>query len=146
MTDVLTKEQRSYNMSRIRTKNTIPEKKLIYALKKAGIHGYRAHYPLFGKPDIVFPKKGIVIFLDGCFWHKCPKHYKEPETKRVFWMKKIIGNVKRDKIVSRKLSSQGYNVLRFWEHDIEKRLSYVIKKISAVVSRTIREDSFSKRV
>lgn len=137
MTDVLTKEQRSYNMSRIRTENTGPEKKLINALRKTGIHGFKAHYPLFGKPDIVFPKEELIVFLDGCFWHKCPKHYKEPETKRMFWTKKIMGNVKRDRIVSRKLSSQGYNVLRFWEHDIEKRPSYVIKKISAAISKTV---------
>ena len=129
MADVLTTEQRKYNMSRIRGKDTRPElilRKILYA---KGIRGYRIHYRLPGKPDIVFVKKKIVIFIDGCFWHKCPICFKEPETRKEFWMKKIKENVRRDEENLKKLSSDGWTVLRFWEHEIRKEPENVTEKV-----------------
>jgi len=95
MTDVLTQAQRKYNMSRIRAKNTGPEVRLRKMLFAAGVRGYRIYYKLPGKPDIVFIKKKVAIFVDGCFWHKCPICFQEPETRKEFWMKKIQSNVDR---------------------------------------------------
>jgi DNA mismatch endonuclease (patch repair protein) len=118
MADVLTKKQRSYNMSMIRGKNTQPERFLRRTLSEKGIRGYRLHYKLPGKPDIVFPKKRIAIFIDGCFWHKCPKCFIRPETNRGFWNKKIDSNVKRDKAVNAELRGRGWKVLRIWEHEL----------------------------
>lgn len=129
MTDVLTREQRTFNMSKIRGKNTGPEVKLRKLLWSQGIRGYRIHYNLPGKPDIVFTKKKIAIFVDGCFWHKCPICFQEPETRKEFWMKKIQSNVKRDKTVNAQLKTDGWKVLRFWEHDIREKPDLVIKKI-----------------
>jgi DNA mismatch endonuclease (patch repair protein) len=120
MTDVLTREQRTYNMSKIRGKNTGPEIKLRKLLWSAGIRGYRIHYRLSGKPDIVFTKKKIAIFIDGCFWHKCPTCFQEPETRKDFWMGKIQSNVDRDKIVDAQLKSEGWKIIRIWEHEIRK--------------------------
>jgi DNA mismatch endonuclease (patch repair protein) len=120
MTDVLTKKQRSYCMSRIRAKDTQPEVILRKALSSAGLKGYRLHYKLIGKPDIVFPKRRIAIFIDGCFWHRCPKCFIKPGTNKSFWKKKIDSNVKRDKTVNAELKSKGWKVLRIWEHELRK--------------------------
>lgn len=122
MVDVLTKKQRSYNMSMIRGKNTTPEITLRKLLFSKGLRGYRLS-GLSGKPDIIYPKYKIAIFIDGCFWHKCPQHFKQPATCKEFWTKKIDGNVKRDKEVNRILNGEGWTVLRFWEHEIEKNIN-----------------------
>ncbi|GAG33124.1 unnamed protein product, partial [marine sediment metagenome] len=103
MTDVHTPEQRKYNMSQIRGKNTKPEVKLRKYLFSKGIRGYRLYYKLLGKPDLVFTKQKIVVFVDGCFWHKCPKCFIQPENNKEFWKKKIKGNVERDKKVNKLL-------------------------------------------
>ena len=134
MTDVLTREQRTFNMSKIRGKNTGPEIKLRKLLWSQGLRGYRIHYNLPGKPDIVFTKKKIAIFIDGCFWHKCPICFQEPETRKEFWMKKIQSNVERDKTVNEQLKVDGWTVMRFWEHDIRKKSDNVIKKIKKKMS------------
>jgi DNA mismatch endonuclease, patch repair protein len=129
MTDVLTKEQRTYNMSKILGKNTGPEMKLRKLLWSEGIRGYRIHYKLPGKPDIVFIKKKIAVFIDGCFWHKCPVCFKEPETRKDFWIKKIQSNVDRDKRVDLELQNEGWIVIRFWEHEVRKDPRQIILKI-----------------
>lgn len=124
MTDVLTKQQRSYCMSRIRGKDTQPELLLRKAISSAGIRGYRLHYKLPGRPDFVFPKRKIAVFIDGCFWHKCPKCLIEiPATSKGYWRKKIEGNVKRDKVVNAELRKKGWKVLRIWEHEVRKSLN-----------------------
>ncbi len=129
MTDVLTPKQRTYNMSRIRGKNTVPEIKLRKMLFASGIRGYRIHYELPGKPDIVFVKKKIAIFVDGCFWHRCPVDFQEPDTRKEFWMKKIQSNIDRDKKVNELLKNEGWTVFRIWEHEIKKEPEDVVKKI-----------------
>ena len=123
MPDVLTREQRSYNMSRIKGKDTKPEILLRKLLFSKGLRGYRVQPKLFGKPDILFPVKRIAIFIDGCFWHKCPKCFVKPQTNKKFWENKIKTNIKRDKEVNRKLAGQGYKVIRFWEHEIRKNIN-----------------------
>jgi DNA mismatch endonuclease (patch repair protein) len=129
MTDVLTREQRTFNMSKIRGKNTGPEVKLRKLLWSHGIRGYRIHYNLPGKPDIVFTKKKIAIFVDGCFWHKCPICFQEPETRKEFWSKKIQSNVDRDQKQTNLLRDDGWIVIRFWEHEIRKEPDSVVQMI-----------------
>jgi DNA mismatch endonuclease (patch repair protein) len=124
MTDVLTKQQRSYCMSRIRGKDTQPELLLRKAISSAGITGYRLHYNLAGRPDFVFPKRKIAVFIDGCFWHKCPKCLIQiPTVSKGYWRRKIEGNVKRDKVVNAELRKKGWKVLRIWEHEVRKNLN-----------------------
>ncbi len=130
MADVLTKKQRSYCMSRIHAKDTQPEIILRKALSDAGLKGYRLHYKLIGKPDIVFPKRKIAIFIDGCFWHKCPKCFIKPRTNRGFWKNKIDVNVKRDKIVNADLEGKGWKIIRIWEHEL-KNQKLIKRKIIA---------------
>jgi len=127
--DVLSEDQRKLNMSRIRGKNTSPEIKIRKILWSQGIRGYRIHYNLPGKPDIVFTRQKVVIFIDGCFWHKCPICFQEPETRREFWMKKINSNVERDKKTTYHLEKEGWRVMRFWEHDVRKNPDKIVSTI-----------------
>jgi DNA mismatch endonuclease (patch repair protein) len=129
MVDILTQEQRKYNMSRIKGKNTGPEVNLRKLLFAKGVRGYRIHYKLSGKPDIVFTRKKIAIFIDGCFWHKFQIDFQEQETRKEFWMKKINSNVERDLKNTRQLQKEGWIVLRFWEHEIRKTPDNVVEKI-----------------
>ncbi|KKL52019.1 hypothetical protein LCGC14_2289710, partial [marine sediment metagenome] len=100
MADVLTSTQRSFNMSRIRSKNTGPERAFKKELRSAGISGFIEHPKYIeGKPDFYFPKHKLAVFIDGCFWHACPSCFQEPDQNNKFWMKKITQNIRRDKMV-----------------------------------------------
>ena len=120
MTDVLTKTQRSYNMSRIKGKWTYQEK-MVHNFLKGGKIKHKMHPKIQGKPDILLGDN-TVIFLDGCFWHKCPKCFKMPATREEFWKTKINRNVLKDRETGRILKKQGYRVIRIWEHDIKNNL------------------------
>jgi len=135
MTDVLTPEQRKKNMSRIHGKNTSPELKLRKLLWKSGLRGYRVYYNLPGKPDIVFTKQKLVIFVDGCFWHKCPVCFRPPATNEGFWSEKLQKNVERDMRVNEELQNTGWTVLRIWEHEIKKTPDVVVGKIRELLGK-----------
>src|SRR5450759_5051369 len=94
LADVHTAAQRSYNMSRIRGSDTGPELLLRKAMWRLGLR-YRLKAGLPGRPDMVFPKYDTVVFVDGCFWHGCPKHMPWPKSNAAFWRAKIIGNKSR---------------------------------------------------
>ena len=66
---------------------------------------------------MVFPSERLAVFIDGCFWHGCPLHYKAPSANKSYWRSKVMGNMERDLRVTRELGEQGWYVLRFWEHD-----------------------------
>lgn len=135
--DVHSPQQRSFNMSRIRGAHTRPEVALRKALWKRGIR-YRLKTSVAGKPDLVLPHWGAVVFVDGCFWHVCPKHVIWPRTNAEFWREKLTLNVRRDKLVSRQLKRAGWLVIRVWEHDVrsdvERCAERIMKKLA--VSRT----------
>lgn len=135
MADVHTKKQRSYNMSMIKYRDTKPEASLRKLLFARGVRGYRVHYKLLGKPDIVFPKKKIAVFIDGCFWHKCPKCFVKPQTNKKFWQEKINSNVERDKNVNKQLKKAGWKVIRIWEHDVKKNLNKSYLKIYKKINK-----------
>ena len=129
MVDVLTPAQRKLNMSKIKGKDTLPEIKIRKLLFSNGIRGYRINYNLPGKPDITFPRKRVAVFIDGCFWHKCPLHFQEPDTRKEFWIKKIDRNVERDKEINRKLEETGWEVIRIWEHQVRENPDLVVVEI-----------------
>lgn len=133
MTDIFSKKQRSKNMAAIRSrlnKSTEIATAKIFRLKK--IKGWRRHIrKLPGTPDFVFSKKKIALFIDGCFWHGCKKHYKVPKTNRIYWQTKIKRNILRDKTVNKSYKKMSWRVLRFWEHDINKNLEKITKKINS---------------
>ena len=129
MADVLTKKQRSYNMTRIKSKNTGPELVLRKLLSKNKVRGYRIHSKIFGKPDLVFTKNRLVVFIDGCFWHKCPLCFVKPASRVEFWKEKITGNLKRDKEVNKFLLKNNWKVLRIWEHELKKNPEKAYQKV-----------------
>ncbi len=114
-------------MARIRSKNTKPELLLRRALWAEGCR-YRLHHNLPGRPDLVFLRDRLAIFVDGCFWHGCPLHYSAPRTRENFWKDKLRKNVTRDLAADDALIEQGWRVLRFWEHDL-KDMEDVVRQI-----------------
>jgi DNA mismatch endonuclease, patch repair protein len=115
-------------MSRIRGRNTTPELLLRKALWAEGLR-YRLHYKIEGKPDICFPGKRIAIFVDGCFWHGCPDHSNLPKNNAEFWETKLSRNVSRDRQVNDLLTSQGWLVIRFWEHEIKNDIHNAVADV-----------------
>jgi DNA mismatch endonuclease (patch repair protein) len=122
MADVHDKKTRSYNMSRIKGKNTKPEM-LVRKFLHANGFRYRLHVKdLPGKPDIVLPKYKTVIFVHGCFWHKhfnC-KHNKLPKKNHDYWIPKLDGNKDRDKKHIKELKSIDWKVITVWECGLSK--------------------------
>lgn len=134
MVDVLTKKQRSYNMSRIRSKWTTPEKKIHNYLKGYKIK-HKMHPKIDGNPDVILLESRAALLLYGCFWHKCSKHFKMPDTRKEFWSKKIESNVKRDKKSVRILESHGWKVIRIWEHEIKEDIYKCLEKIESIANK-----------
>jgi DNA mismatch endonuclease (patch repair protein) len=130
--DVLTAEQRSRCMSRIRGSNTGPEVLLRSAIWCLG-HRYRLNRRMPGRPDLAFVASRVVVFVDGCFWHGCPTHYIRPKGNAAFWKRKLTANRNRDVAVTKELSLLGWRVLRFWEHEVVDDVTRVAGKISRVV-------------
>jgi DNA mismatch endonuclease, patch repair protein len=121
MPDVFTKEKRSAVMSRIRGRgNKETELVLAKLFRTERIVGWRRHTALLGKPDFTFTKERLVVFVDGCFWHRCPKHSNLPVNNAVFWAKKLSGNQTRDRLVTLALRKKGWHVIRIWEHELRK--------------------------
>ena len=131
MPDKFDKKTRSAIMSRIKSKNTSLETNFRKLLWKNGLGGYRIHYSLLGKPDIVYVSKRVVIFLDGDFWHgyNWKKLGKIPPKK--YWQAKIQKNIDRAERYNKVLKKDGWNVLRFWEHEIKRDSLKCIKKIKS---------------
>jgi|SRR5208282_1943715 len=122
MPDVFTKSKRSEVMSRIRGRgNKDTELALAKLFRRHGITGWRRNQPVFGKPDFTFPKLKLALFVDGCFWHGCPKHATKPANNRSFWRRKLSANKSRDRLVNQTLRRTGWRVLRIWEHELAKK-------------------------
>ncbi|MBX3708278.1 MAG: very short patch repair endonuclease [Gammaproteobacteria bacterium] len=114
-----TTPERSYIMSRIRSRgNKSTELAMLFILREHKIKGWRRHLPLQGNPDFCFPKNRLVIFVDGCFWHGCPKCYRMPKKNVAFWTDKVKRNILRDKKNNRMLRKDNWTVLRIWEHSL----------------------------
>ena len=119
MADVFSKRKRSQVMAAIRSKgNKATELKLASILRARGIKGWRRNQKLPGKPDFVFRRDKIALFVDGCFWHGCRWHCRMPKTRRNFWLPKISRNKARDREVNRMLRKAGWQILRIWEHEL----------------------------
>jgi len=121
MADTVSKEKRSQIMSRIRGKWTKPEMFAHNYLKSAKVRHKMHPKEIPGRPDVLFKDNNIALFIDGCFWHKCPTHYRLPKSNVSFWRKKIRDNVARDRRVTRELKKQGdYRPVRVWECQLTK--------------------------
>jgi DNA mismatch endonuclease (patch repair protein) len=134
MMDVFDKVKRSEVMSHIRGKgNKKTEIALLNLFKTHRITGWRRSQTVFGKPDFVFRKAHVVVFVDGCFWHVCPKHGQFPITNRDFWRRKLEANIKRDHIVTRTLKRKGWKVIRIWECQLEIRSRRIVNTIRKAI-------------
>jgi len=135
--DIWSKEKRSDVMSKIRSKNTKPEKLLRSLLHKKGLR-FRIHRKdLPGKPDIVFPKPRVAIFVHGCFWHfhKDCNEGRIPSTNSKFWKNKLEKNIAKDKKVIKELILMGWNVIIVWECEIEKTPLIIEEKILKALNK-----------
>lgn len=128
MADVLTKAQRRFNMSRIGSKWTRPELVAHNFLKGYRIR-HKMHPNLPGHPDILFPQTTTVVFLDGCFWHRCPRCFIQPTSNKLFWAKKIGRNVQVDRKYAAELQKEGYRVIRVWEHEFKNNSQRAVARI-----------------
>lgn len=131
MADIFTKAKRSEVMSRIRSHgNRGTELRLIALMRAQGITGWRRNARVFGKPDFVFPAARLAVFVDGCFWHACPRHATMPRNNRAFWEAKLTRNAARDREVTRTLRKAGWRVLRVWECALRtKRAAATVRRI-----------------
>lgn len=131
-----TTPERSRLMGRVRRNGTAPELELRSALRTAGLR-FRAKSSakLPGTPDIVLPQMRIAIFVDGCFWHGCPKHGTVPKTNSSFWLAKIRRNKQRDRSASRLLRKLGWRTIRVWEHEVRRDVLRVIRRIERLLIR-----------
>lgn len=117
--DTFSSAVRSRIMARVRSqRNRSTELKIIEILKRGGLKGWRRNSPLHGKPDFIYPKQRIALFVDGCFWHGCPKCCRMPSAHRKYWVNKIKRNKNRYKDVTKALKKKGWKVIRIWEHEI----------------------------
>lgn len=154
MPDVFTPQKRSEVMSRIRsTGNATTEGRLVALMRAEGIKGWRRQvtlcFPSAGaagksrktgtslkraksvRPDFVFRAERVAVFVDGCFWHGCPRHGRRPKSRQKFWNEKIERNQARDALVSRALRAQGWKVLRIWECALtEKRRKATLGRLA----------------
>lgn len=131
MPDVFTKTKRSEVMSRIRSHgNKDTELALGKLFRRHGITGWRRQQEVRiqnsgvrnfkVRPDFVFRRERVAIFVDGCFWHGCPQHATQPKSNAAFWRRKLTANRERDRRVNRVLRNAGWRVLRIWEHALKK--------------------------
>ena len=111
---------KSAEMSRVRNRHTAPELAIRRELHRRGLR-YRVNLPLAGfaraRPDIVFTRIRVAVFVDGCFWHCCPDHETFPKTNADWWREKLATNVKRDRTIDKTLADAGWEVIRIWEHE-----------------------------
>jgi DNA mismatch endonuclease, patch repair protein len=141
MTDIWNKQKRSEVMSLIRSQgNKATELRLIAIFREAHITGWRRKQRLLGKPDFVFRQQRLAIFVDGCFWHGCPKCYRRPSSNQAFWDEKVQRNRKRDRHVKRELRKTGWRVMRIWQHQLhEKNKWRLLSRIHRALSKNTEE-------
>lgn len=131
LADIVTAEKRSWIMSRIRGKNTSIDVKMKQMLTEISCD-FQMYPKMFGSPDFIIQDKNVAIFCDGDFWHGYTYMHGKVLRKK-YWREKIERNMKRDKQVSRMLRKQGWHVLRFWEHDINARSYFCMRKLCRVL-------------
>lgn len=124
---------RSEQMSRIKARNTEPERVLRKLLWSRGAR-YRLHARTpAGRPDLVFSGSRVAVFIDGCFWHGCPEHYVRPRSSEAFWADKLGTNVRRDINQTRMLEDLGWRVCRVWEHEVFEDPAQVARAVERAI-------------
>jgi DNA mismatch endonuclease, patch repair protein len=139
-------------MSRIRSRgNAETELKLASILRAHRITGWRRHQSLPGCPDFTFRRERLVIFVDGCFWHGCPKHGRKPDSNQTYWLPKLRRNIARDRLRTRALRRSGWRVVRLWSHDLRDsasvadRIIWELRLIAKMCKHTSHKHERPKR-
>lgn len=175
MTDIFTRAKRSDVMSRIRSRGNVrTEGALVRKFRELAVTGWRRQLkvtvpnPSAGgtaqtsgkrpqalrptlavRPDFVFPRQKLAVFVDGCFWHACPLHATRPRQNGAFWRKKLTANRERDRRVNRALRRAGWRVLRIWEHALARkhsnRLTARLRRVFAAAGMAVSETPPSPR-
>ncbi len=136
MADIFSKAKRSQIMASIRSAgNRTTEQALASAFRRFGVKGWRRHVDLPGKPDFAFRKQRLAVFVDGCFWHNCPRHGHMPRSNTSYWCKKLARNQERDRKVKRELTKRGWRVLRIWEHSVKASPAASAKRVARALLR-----------
>jgi DNA mismatch endonuclease (patch repair protein) len=140
MLDPLSREERSALMAKVRGRGgKSTERRVEAALVQHGFKDWVDHpNNIPGRPDFYFAQYRLVMFVDGCFWHACPKCARRvPRTRTEFWKEKITENRRRDDRTRRKLRASGYHVIRIWEHQVPKELW--VKRLRSMMKRAVRD-------
>lgn len=132
MTDRISKERRSKIMRSIRAQSKL-ENTVSRAHWRKGLRFRKNDRSLYGTPDISIKKYKLVIFIDSCFWHRCPIHGTMPKTNTEFWENKLKRNVEHDQEVTAHYEEQGWTILRIWEHELKADFDGVVGNIVAFV-------------
>ena len=124
-------------MRRVKGRNTSLEMKARRDLHRRGLR-YRLAYPLPGRPDIVFVRARVAIFIDSCFWHGCPQHLRMPQSNEEYWHAKIARNIERDKRTNASYEGLEWRLIRLWEHELKESFEACMDAIEAVVREAQR--------
>jgi DNA mismatch endonuclease (patch repair protein) len=123
-------------MARVKGTNTSPELLLRRGLWHSGFR-YRLNRRIQNtRPDIVFPSGRVAVFVDGCFWHGCPSHYVKPKSRSHFWADKLAANVDRDTRQTLELESEGWRVVRIWEHEVKDDTRAAVRLVEDALTAT----------
>lgn len=133
--DSVSKTKRSAIMRAVKGKNTKIERDFSNLLRARGFRFSKNSKTILGKPDIVFKKQRILVFIDSCFWHGCPKHLRMPSSNKKYWQVKIERNIGRDKEITRKLKHAGWRVIRVWEHAIVANTERSAQRITKALEK-----------
>lgn len=122
-------------MQNIRSVGSAPETLVMRALQHQGLYFAKNVKSIIGKPDIVFRRKKVAVFIDSDFWHVHPRRFIMPQSNKRYWKEKIQRNKKRDSEVNKKLKKAGWKVIRIWEYDVKRSVGRCIKKILKIVNQ-----------
>jgi DNA mismatch endonuclease, patch repair protein len=141
--DRVSKVVRSRNMAAVRSKgNLSTEVRLRCSLVGSGISRWRMNdNSLPGHPDFVFEDSKVAIFVDGCFWHVCPKCYQRPASSKRYWDAKAIRNINRDRICSEELRRMGWLPVRIWEHELIN-----LPRVRAIIRLALKRQAQKREV
>lgn len=121
-------------MAAVRSRgNKATELTLAKLFRAHGLKGWRRHAAIPGRPDFVFSREKVAIFVDGCFWHGCAKHCRMPASNQEYWLAKIARNKKRDRRVRIELRALGWTALRIWEHELKGSQDRLLKRVMAAL-------------
>jgi DNA mismatch endonuclease (patch repair protein) len=155
MPDILSPKQRSERMARVKSRgNASTEIALARAFRRSGVRGWRRHVRVSMetvrgaggggggrhatvRPDFVFRAERVAVFVDGCFWHACPRHGTSPRGNAVFWRTKLEANRRRDRTTTAALRRRGWKVIRFWEHDVRQRPDTCARRVERLLGANV---------